>query len=210
MYDLVLPSFFFTNRIGEVHGEVEGHITPWVWSLARTIQSSSTNAISRQWDGCFMGFTSPVSTVCSTRFVLPRSFSFWENTPWCLRSSQWITLFSSPVLLSILPSYHPVRYSGSGAKGILNLLGEWTLCPLCHPSSFIWQCRSIYQQHPSCCWEIIPLIRVLLSWDGTHHLNWLYFSHHGILSNDHQITVQIKYSRLAVLCQWLHPPSRGT
>ena len=46
-------------------------------------------------------FAPPVPMVCCTRFIQQRSFSFWENASWCLRSSQWITVFSYSVLPSV-------------------------------------------------------------------------------------------------------------
>ena len=104
------------------------------------------------WYASFISFASLVSMVCPTRFVWSRSFSFSENTPWCLKCSLWVTLFLSLALPCTLPSYSPVRCSGNEPKATKSF-GIWTLS-LCHLASPMWWCRPISQQHPSCCWEL--------------------------------------------------------
>ena len=66
-----------------------------------------------------MGLASLVSMVCFTRFVWPRSFLFWENTPLVFEEQP----VDYPLLVfSLYPLYttfiqSSARCSGSGAIG---------------------------------------------------------------------------------------------
>ena len=149
------------------------------------------------WLGALGALHNLYQCVYSTMFVLPRSFSFWENTTWCLRSSQWITVFSSSDITSSVPLYSTVRCSGSGAKG------SWIFWAneLSSPSVTLlalFGSADLSQQLPSCCWELslslgfwhLKMVLTLLHW---HCL-----SHQRILSNDHWITMWVKHT------EWHH------
>ena len=101
-------------------------------------------------------------------------------------------------------SLHYLCTAWQGAPGVGPRAPEYpgqmsSLAPLSAYKPYL-VVHTSFLQHPSYYWEIIPLIRVLTSSDGALHLHWLYLSHYGILSNDHQITGWVKTHELAPFC----------
>ena len=64
-----------------------------------------------------MGFALPVSIVCSTRWVWPKSYSSLENTFSCFCNRLWTCAYCTLLLPYMLSSYKPFRHSGSGTVG---------------------------------------------------------------------------------------------
>ena len=64
-----------------------------------------------------MGFALPVSIVCSTRWVWPKSFLSLENTFSCFCKRLWICAYCTLFLPFTLSSYKPLSCLGSGTVG---------------------------------------------------------------------------------------------
>ena len=77
--NLVDPSFFFTSTIGEAHGLFDFLIIPFFNMVSISFLIVSFSLCENLLNLCLIGFSSPVSIVCFTFVVFPKSFLFLAN-----------------------------------------------------------------------------------------------------------------------------------
>ena len=77
-----------------------------------------------------MAFALPVSIVCSTRWVWPKSYLYLENTFSCFCKRLWICAYCPLLLPFMLPSCKPFRCLGS------RTVGAWIVAFLA--MDFLW------------------------------------------------------------------------
>ena len=90
---------------------------PWACSFSSASHLSPVGAIGTNLGGCLMGFASPVSIMCSTRWVWPKSYLSLEKTSSCFCKRLWTCTCYTLLLPFMLSSYKDFRWSGSGTGG---------------------------------------------------------------------------------------------